>query len=92
MKLSELMQELEYMQERAGEDNDPEVRFAGQPNWPFEYSVASVIMVDPTAPDTDEDEETMMDYHQSPDSNVVYLVEGSQLGYLPGNVKDECGW
>ena len=23
---------------------------------------------------------------------TVYLVEGSQLGYLPGNVRDEIGW
>lgn len=23
---------------------------------------------------------------------TVYLVEGSQLGYLPGYVKDEIGW
>jgi hypothetical protein len=23
---------------------------------------------------------------------TVYLVEGSQLGYLPGEAKDEIGW
>lgn len=23
---------------------------------------------------------------------TVYLVEGQQLGYLPGEVKDEIGW
>ena len=24
--------------------------------------------------------------------STVYLVEGSQLGYLPGEAKDEIGW
>ena len=92
MTLSELRQELDWMQEQAGEDNDPEVRFAGQPNWPFEYSVASVIMVDPTEPGWGEEEgEEKLDF-ETTGKEVVYLVEGSQLGYLPGNVKDECGW
>lgn len=53
-----------------------EVRIASQPNWPFEYSVEAVAVVE-----TGENGE-----------EVVYLAEGSQIGYLPGAVKDEIGW
>jgi hypothetical protein len=55
---------------------DVEVRLAQQPTWPLEYTVKDVVMRD-----GDDDRDP-----------VVYLVEGSQLGYLPG---DECrmiGW
>jgi hypothetical protein len=62
------------------EDLDPEaeVRMAQQPSWPFEYSISDVMQPEPPA---EEDR-----------PNVVYLVEGSQLGYLPGYVTEDLGW
>lgn len=64
------------------EDVNPEaeVRFASQPSWPFEYSVAGVVGIS----SDEEDDRT--------DVETVYLVEGNQIGYLPGEVKDEIGW
>lgn len=59
---------------------DSQVRFASQPNWPFEYSINDVVEVSNNEDDEDNEDTT------------VYLVEGRQLGYLPGNVKDEIGW
>ena len=60
---------------------DAEVRLAQQPRWPFEYSIGDIVEVDLE----DEDEEG--ESHQ-----VVYLGEGSQLDYLPGQVSQELGW
>ena len=69
MTVAELIQELEYL------DGDLEVRFASQPNWPFEYSIRNVVVVG-------------HEYKQI----TVYLEEGRQLGYLPGDAKEELGW
>lgn len=74
MTVRELIEELEGMNPEA------EVRFASQPSWPFEYSVAAVVGVS----EDDEDDRT--------EAETVYLVEGNQIGYLPGEVKDEIGW
>lgn len=57
---------------------EAEVRIAEQPQWPFEYSIESFNPV-VVARDGDNNE-------------VVYIVEGSQLGYLPGSVANEVGW
>ena len=65
-------------------DDDAEVRFASQPSWPFEYSIADVHEHWPEPDDEDFDE--------FEDVEVVYLVEGRQIGYLPGDVKDQIGW
>jgi hypothetical protein len=51
MKLSELLDTLAEAQAEAGEENDPEVRLAFQPNWPFQYEVGDVRAVDLGAPD-----------------------------------------
>lgn len=51
-----------------------EVRFASQPNWPFEYSINDAVPV------------------KTDDGEIIYLEEGTQLGYLPGEAKDELGW
>lgn len=77
MTVIELIEELEQMNPEA------EVRFASQPSWPFEYSINSVIEVN-----EDGGTEDVRDDGES----VVYLEEGTQLGYLPGHVKDELGW
>ncbi len=69
MTVQELIEELSYV------NPDAEIRFASQPNWPFEYSFSGPVEV--------EDEGGFP---------TVYLVEGRQLGYLPGEAKDEIGW
>jgi hypothetical protein len=74
MTVRQLIEELEFM------NQDAEIRFASQPNWPFEYSIDDVVSVDIENRRTGDEEE------------VVYLAEGRQIGYLPGEAKDELGW
>jgi hypothetical protein len=59
---------------------EAEVRFASQPSWPFENDIDSVVSVEIENPRTGEEVE------------VVYLEEGRQIGYLPGEAKRELGW
>ena len=56
-------------------DDDTEIRFMGQPSWPFEYSIQGAVLAldlygfqpaDMGNRDLDE---------------IIYLVEGEQLGY-----------
>ena len=63
------------------EDCDPEaeVRLATQPSWPFEWSLSS----------REPGPAVQVDLEDQP---VVYLVEGEQLGYLPGSIAEELGW
>ena len=82
MNIQELITEL---QDIANTDPDIEVRLAMQPSWPFEYDISRVAYVDPTYPEYHdlgpEDADVPDDEADRPP--VVYLVEGSQLGYLP---------
>lgn len=71
MTVRDLIDELEYM------DPNAEVRFASQPNWPFEYDIRSITREVSTNTNIDP---------------VVYLEEGRQIGYLPEEAKDELGW
>ena len=103
MNIRNIIDELEYLASCHGDDT--EVRFASQPSWPFEYSISDVIAMTVDMRESRARAE-MLDEGMSPeevnenidyeeierDGNVVYLVEGSQLGYLPGDVKDEIGW
>ena len=74
MTVRELIEELQFM------NQDAEVRFASQPNWPFEYDIDSIVSVEIENRRTGEDEE------------VVYLEEGRQIGYLPQEAKSELNW
>ena len=74
MTVKRLIEELEQMNPNA------EVRFAAQPNWPFEYDIDSVVQVDVEDRRTDDITE------------IVYLEEGRQIGYLPGEAARELGW
>lgn len=67
-----------------GFDEGTEVRLAMQPSWPFEYSISEVI---PVNLQDDEDDE-----YDEDETDVVYLVEGTQLGYLPSKAQQEIGW
>ncbi|MDP3453210.1 MAG: hypothetical protein Q8R90_09670 [Bacteroidales bacterium] len=70
----------QLIEELEGMNPEAEVRFASQPSWPFEYSIDSVAVSNP---------EAEFDFEPA---EVVYLVEGNQIGYLPGHVKEEIGW
>ncbi len=83
MNIAELINELEDMRDVVGDD--AEVRYASQPSWPFEYSISNIITM------TNEMREEH-DRAELQGENVVYLAEGSQLGYLPEDAKNELGW
>lgn len=79
-----------------GLDEDMEVRFASQPSWPFEYSIDRAEVVDLNNPEEYEVEDSRIDETpdqepQEPDE-VLYLVEGNQIGYLPSVVVQAVGW
>ena len=74
MTVQELIDQLSYM------DPEAQVRFASQPNWPFEYEIDDVVAVEVE----DRDRESPVE--------IVYLAEGRQIGYLPTEAKDELGW
>lgn len=108
MTLSELIEQLLELQQDAGDDN-PEVRLAHQPQWPFEYSLTDVLLVDVNEEERLEideflnvgdpdDEEARAAAHErraeldAEPGGVVYLGEGSQLGYLPQAASSKLGW
>lgn len=70
----------ELIEELVQLDGNTEVRFASQPSWPFEYSIRSVIVAGIEDRQTEEI------------TDVVYLEEGRQIGYLPSEAKDELMW
>lgn len=76
MTVIELREALEQMPDEA------EVRLAMQPSWPFEYSIMDVIPMEPDEEEPEEDDPI----------RIVYLVEGSQLGYLPAAATEAIGW
>lgn len=88
MPVGELMEILEQF------DPDSEVRWAAQPSWPFEYSISDVIpVIEDEIVDEEDAEEAMQDIPDSPKADdIIYLVEGTQLGYLPAHVCKEIGW
>lgn len=84
MNVRNLKRFLEYL------PDDIEIRFASQPNWPFEYSIEDVYVVDLNEGDEYYNEES--EEEEVEPNEVVYLVEGNQLGYLPHVVKKSIGW
>jgi hypothetical protein len=87
MKVQELLDLLENCNPEA------EVRFASQPNWPMEYSIKSNQIYD-----CEEETQFMTELDDDGDEivksvpKVIYLIEGKQIGYLPGWVAEEIGW
>lgn len=70
-------------------DPDTPVRWAAQPHWPFEYTIGQVVCA-PDDADTGPDPNDHDDGES--DQPVVWLGEGTQVGYLPGIVSDALGW
>lgn len=85
MTVGELLEALQDIADTHGED--VEVRLAHQPQWPFEYSVDDVVLVEASKLTDDEDDEESD--QQEP---VVYIAEKSQLGYLSGAATKALGW
>ena len=79
MTATQLIEELEYAIPING-GNDVEVRTAQQPKWAFEYSIESAVTIEVEDENTDDKEK------------IVYLSEGSQIGYLPELASSELGW
>jgi hypothetical protein len=76
MTISDLIARLEEYQQLHGEDC--EVRLMTQQNWPLENSItglASAAEIAAASGDCDEDEDA------EEIESIVYLVEGSQIGY-----------
>lgn len=76
MKVADLLEILEDANPEA------EIRFAAQPSWPMEYTVRDAIVYN---------EQDGQDINPE-SADFIYLVEGRQLGYLPGDIKAEAGW
>lgn len=70
MKVKELIETLSDFPE------DAEVRLMIQPSWPFEHELAGVTCKSEMA-ELEEDEEDVPET----DEEIVYIVEGTQLGY-----------
>ena len=81
MTARDLIEELEYaISVNGGED--VEVRTAQQPKWPFEYNIDTAVTVEVEDADMVKGEK----------EKIVYLAEGSQLGYLNELARSEMGW
>ncbi|QPX62584.1 hypothetical protein SEA_WOLLYPOG_32 [Arthrobacter phage Wollypog] len=92
----------ELLENHAGED----VYIASQPSWPFENYISELRLVEFVEDHpfvTPEDgididlrecaicgEQRASADHQK--THRIYIVEGGQKGYLPGEAKDELGW
>ena len=79
MTVSEMIEMLEQM------DGNAEVRLAFQPQWPFEHEVGEIVEVE-----YGDDDDEVDDDADRP--NIVYIGEGGQLDYLPGNASSALGW
>ncbi|QGJ94993.1 hypothetical protein SEA_REDWATTLEHOG_135 [Gordonia phage RedWattleHog] len=66
-------------------DEDATVRLATQPNYPLEYRLAGVA-------DAGQVAEVQGDEPDDDTPNVVYLAEGSQVGYASKAIWDAAGW
>jgi hypothetical protein len=103
MTLGELIQSLEEARDQVGED--VQVLYASQPSYPFENSVRDVHVMGmferremamdamrEEGMDEDEIEKNFDEEELEREEDVVYLEEGCQIGYLPGEAKDLIGW
>ena len=73
MTLSELIERLEEYRDDLG--GDTEVRLMTQQNWPFENTVAGLASGQEINDRDDGDDEDV------DDDQVLFIVEGQQLGY-----------
>lgn len=74
MTISELIERLEEYRDELG---DVEVRLMTQSNWPFENGIVGLASGAEINADADDPE----DDGDVDDDDVVYIVEGQQIGY-----------
>ena len=73
MTLNEMIERLEEYRDELGEDC--ELRLMTQQNWPFENAITGLVS-GAEINEADEDDDADVG-----DDQVVYIVEGTQLGY-----------
>jgi hypothetical protein len=83
MTVGELIDLLKHYNE------DAEVRWMGQPSYPFEYSIEGVCQRSDFTEAGDEDEDEDED-DENVDSNNVFLCEGDQIDYGDSAAWDHC--
>ena len=82
MTIDELIARLEEYRDALG--GETEVRLMTQQNWPFENGITGLVSVEEMNDTGDEDDDGDEGEGFDPEGNanqVVYLVEGQQLGY-----------
>lgn len=67
-------------------DRNTPLRLTRQPSWPAEHTIDTVVATPDD--DTDTDSTSVFDEQRQ----VVWLVEGEQVGYLPTTVAQQIGW
>lgn len=77
MTINELISRLEEYRDELG--GDAEVRLMTQPNWPFENAIVGVCSGEEINAAGDEDD--LNDDGDVEADQVVYILEGGQLGY-----------
>lgn len=87
MNIREMIEKLEDLAEDFGDN--AEIRLAQQPSWPLEYSIGEINAVDIN--ELTEEEEDEGEEGDEPEY-VVFIGEGSQLGYLSRNGSKALGW
>ena len=103
MTIRELIESLEEARDALGED--VEVRYASQPSYPFENNIREVhilgkherreLAIEAMREEGMPQEQAEKEFDEEELENtedVVYLEEGFQIGYLPGEAKDHIGW
>ena len=65
-------------------DDDVEVRIAEQPRWAFEYTINNAYEVEVNRATEDNPDAISVE--------ILYIVEGTQIGYLPQEVAEQIGW
>lgn len=82
INLDDLIERLEELREEVG--GESEVRLAHQPRWAFEYSIDENAIAAAKVP--------AEEYRRKRSEVVVYIGEGSQVGYLPHKAAVAIGW
>ncbi len=103
MTLSDLIEQLQDLANEHGPQT--EVQIAHQPSWPFAYSISQIVAAsnsefvevseDELAEWEDEGRAAHEKYRQDAEEladTVVYIGEGSQLGYLPTPAVTALDW
>lgn len=85
MTIDELIERLEDARDDLG--GDTEVRLMTQQSWPFESSIKGICSSEDIANCCEDDEE---DEEEAEAEKVLFIVEGSQLGYGSKKAWEAC--